>query len=132
MDQKLLEIASDVVEEIKRGDVYQTYETARTAMEKSAVVKPLLTAFSKAKEAYESVRRYGTHHPDFSARAKALQEARVALYGQPEVIEFINAEKALQTMLETLTSRLAEAVSTRIPVKTKTGVLGGGSSCTNA
>ncbi len=131
MNQKLLEITSDVVEALKRDDVYKTYEKARMTMETSGVVKPLLEAFLEAKEAYESVQKRGKHHPDFSVRAKALQQARIALYDCPEVIAFINAEKTLQSTLEKLTSRLAEAVSSRVPVKTKAGALGGGATCLN-
>ncbi len=131
MDQTLLELTSDVVEEMKRGEDYRAYQKARDAMEESDVIRPLLAAFSKAKEAFESVRRYGQHHPNFKARATTLQKARIALYSRPEVIDFINAEKTLQTQLETLTNRLAEAVSSRIPVKNAIGSLQGGSSCTN-
>jgi len=130
MEQKKIELAYELVDEIKQTDTYLHYLEAEQAIKNDSVVQNLSKAFKEAEDAYNDAKQYGKHRPDLKKRQRTFQLAKKALFEHPLVKTYKASEKALQQTLDNVASSIAEAVSPRIKVNYNTGFPQiGGSSC---
>ncbi|MGM0435517.1 MAG: YlbF family regulator [Bacillota bacterium] len=130
MDQKNIELAYELVDEIKQTKTYLDYAEALAAIEESAEVQALSKAFKEAETAYNDAKQYGKHHPDLKKRQHSFQMTKKALFEHPLVKTFKASERALQQILDNVASSIATSVSPRIKVNYNTGFPQiGGSSC---
>jgi len=130
MDQKKIELAYELVDEIKQSETYLRYLDNLNAVERSSEVQTLSNRFKVSEEKYNNAKQYGKHHPDLKQRQRDFQVSKKALFEHPAVRAFKASEKALQQTLDGVAARVAESISTRIKVNYNTGIPQiGGSSC---
>ncbi len=130
MEQKKIELAYELVDEIKETDTYLRYLEAERAIENSPEVQSLSKAFKEAEASYNDAKQYGKYHPDLKKRQQAFQMAKKALFEHPLVKTHKTSEKALQKTLDNVASSIAKSISPRIKVTYNTGFPQiGGSSC---
>ena len=130
MEQKKIELAYELVDEIKQTETYLRYLEAERAIKNTPEVQDLSKAFKEAEVAYNEAKQYGKYHPDLKKRQRAFQLAKKALFEHPLVRAFKASEKALQQTLDSVASSIAESISPRIKVNYNTGFPQiGGSSC---
>ncbi|WP_342525928.1 YlbF family regulator [Chryseomicrobium sp. FSL W7-1435] len=86
-------------------DVYSTPEVARVVHE-----------FSRLKETYEEVQRFGKYHPDYKSINTKIRVKKREMDLIPQVTELKAAENDVQDLLDELSLLLAHAVSHDIKV----------------
>ncbi len=89
-----------------------------------------IQAFTKAKEVYEDVMTTGgSYHPDYKNAIRKLSETKSDLYGKPEVMQYVQTEKAFQDMINEFLQQMTSMVSTHIKTPNKLGIVQKGGSC---
>jgi cell fate (sporulation/competence/biofilm development) regulator YlbF (YheA/YmcA/DUF963 family) len=89
-----------------------------------------IQAFTKAKEVYEDVMTTGgSYHPDYKDAIRKLSETKSELYGKPEVMQYVQTEKAFQDMINEFLQQMTSMVSTHIKTPNKLGIVQKGGSC---
>ncbi len=89
-----------------------------------------IQSFTKAKEVYEDVMTTGgSYHPDYKDAIRKLSETKSELYGKPEVMQYVQTEKAFQDMMNEFLQQMTSMVSTHIKTPNKLGIVQKGGSC---
>jgi cell fate (sporulation/competence/biofilm development) regulator YlbF (YheA/YmcA/DUF963 family) len=89
-----------------------------------------ILAFTQAKEVYEDVMTTGgSYHPDYKDAIRKLSETKSELYGKPEVMQYVQTEKAFQDMINEFLQQMTSMVSTHIKTPNKLGIVQKGGSC---
>ena len=89
-----------------------------------------IQAFTKAKEVYEDVMTTGgSYHPDYKDAIRKLAETKSELYRKPEVMQYVQTEKAFQDMINEFLQQMTSMVSTHIKTPNKLGIVQKGGSC---
>ena len=89
-----------------------------------------IQSFTKAKEVYEDVMTTGgSYHPDYKDAIRKLAETKSELYGKPEVMQYVQTEKAFQDMINEFLQQMTSMVSTHIKTPNKLGIVQKGGSC---
>jgi cell fate (sporulation/competence/biofilm development) regulator YlbF (YheA/YmcA/DUF963 family) len=89
-----------------------------------------IQSFTKAKEVYEDVMTTGgSYHPDYKDAIRKLSETKSELYGKPEVMQYVQTEKAFQDMINEFLQQMTSMVSTHIKTPNKLGIVQKGGSC---
>jgi cell fate (sporulation/competence/biofilm development) regulator YlbF (YheA/YmcA/DUF963 family) len=89
-----------------------------------------IQAFARAKEVYEDVMTTGgSYHPDYKNAIRKLSETKSDLYGKPEVMQYVQTEKAFQDMMNEFLQQMTSMVSTHIKTPNKLGIVQKGGSC---
>ncbi len=130
MDQTKIELAYELVDEIKTSEDYKRYLDALNKVETNPEVQRLSKHFKEAEEKYNEAKQYGVHHPDLKQRQRQFQETKKILFEHPDVQDYKVREKTLQQKLDTVASKLASSISKRIKVNYNSGLPQiGGTSC---
>ncbi len=125
MDEKVMDKAYALVEEIQSMEVYKTLKRLDREIRSNEEVQALIADFKQCEKDYREAERHGEHHPDIARYRRRLSVAKRALHTHPLVKEYKQAEKELQAYLDGLSERIAGAVSPRI----QTDTLKGGITC---
>jgi cell fate (sporulation/competence/biofilm development) regulator YlbF (YheA/YmcA/DUF963 family) len=96
----------------------ESFQAVKTAQEKLNIetIKSLLASFRFAQEKYHDVKKYGKYHPDLARDSKAFQDAKVALYTHPLMVEYQTAARHFQQQLDLFTQTLAHTISKQISI----------------
>ena len=129
MDSELLKIADLVILEIQQMPEYKRWIDTNRLIELDKDIQSLMSAFNQSKSRYEEAKKYGEYHPNLKQYRSQYQKAKTALFSHPTVIEHKNAEKAVQSVLLTLSKNIATSVSTRVPYQTALSSYSEGKSC---
>ncbi|WP_027408250.1 YlbF family regulator [Anoxybacteroides tepidamans] len=100
---------SEVAERYR--DCFQRLKHDRTAQE-------LISYFTKMKERYEEVQRFGRYHPDYYTVTKEIREVKRRLDLHESVAAFKKAENELQELLDEISVLVGKAVSVQVKVPT--------------
>ncbi|HUC93392.1 MAG TPA: YlbF family regulator [Paenibacillus sp.] len=102
-------------------------------MERNGEVQALVKRFAKAKEKFEDCQRFGRFHPDYHAAKDEANAVQRELDAHDCVRGFKAAEKALDELLQEVSTLIARAVSEDIKVPSNDPLpssgCGGGGSC---
>ncbi|WP_070120221.1 YlbF family regulator [Bacillus marinisedimentorum] len=98
------------------SDMMENYRRSKEKMESDPEALELIAAFSKLKEQYEEVQRFGKYHPDFKKVTTEVMELKRKLDLHDTIAEFKKAEEELQEVLDEISQLLGKAVSDQIKV----------------
>ncbi len=100
------------------SDIMEDYRRAKEKMETDPEARELIGVFSKLKDQYEEVQRFGKYHPDFKKVTTEVMELKRKLDLHDSIAEFKKAEEELQKVLDEISQLLGKAVSDQIKVPT--------------
>ncbi|MFK2824888.1 YlbF family regulator [Bacillus sp. B190/17] len=126
---KTVERAEQLAQMILESDVAQKYQSCYFLLYTDPVTKQKIHRFSRLKEQYEEVQRFGRYHPDYSRVMKEVREAKREMDLDENVAAFRIAEKEMQTLLDEISVLIGQAVSKGIKVPTGDPFFSLGSSC---
>lgn len=135
----LLDLSDELSALILESDEAKRYCAKRKALQNSET-QARIHAFTKIKEAFEEVERFGRYHPDYKEVTRKTRALKRELDMDEHIAEFRRAETDLQSLLDEISMLLAGAVSPNIKVPTgnpffeqksgcSTGGCGSGGSC---
>lgn len=121
IDDQLLEL-DDTIEElvtaITQTEQAKTYQVSKIAFDTDESLQEMIADFTLKKTAYEQVADYAAYLPEVKDKKKVLYKLKRQLDLHPKVIAFRQAEVALQELLASVTTALAQAVSPKVFVDT--------------
>ncbi|KMY53514.1 regulator [Bacillus sp. FJAT-27231] len=126
---KTVEQAEGLARKILESDVAQNYQSCYFLLYTNPVTKEKIRRFSRLKEQYEEVQRFGRYHPDYSRVMKEVREAKREMDLDENVAAFRVAENELQRLLDEISVIIGRAVSEGIKVPTGNPFFSTGSSC---
>lgn len=126
---KTVEQAEGFAHMILESDVAENYRSCYFLLYTNPVTKGRIHRFSRLKEQYEEVQRFGRYHPDYSRVMKEVREAKREMDLDENVAAFRVAEKELQNLLDEISVIIGRAVSEGIKVPTGNPFFSTGSSC---
>ncbi len=88
-----------------------------------------INAFTKMKEQYEDVQRFGKYHPDYHTIMKKIREQKRALDLNERIANFKIAENEYQDLLDEVSLIIGKSVSEAVKVPVSNPFFSSGSSC---
>ncbi|QKS71544.1 YlbF family regulator [Paenalkalicoccus suaedae] len=117
-DVSILFEAEDFGDIIVESEVFHHYIETKEALLHDELAQKKLAHFSKLKEKYEEVQRFGKYHPDFRTVTTEVREYKRTVDTEPSIAAFKKAEKELETLLREVSEVIAHNVSPQIMVPT--------------
>ncbi|MFY4773748.1 YlbF family regulator [Metabacillus sp. RGM 3146] len=125
----ILEQAERIGEMIEKSQLAVDYRRLQKALQNDQTAQSLIAEFTKVKEKYEDVQRFGRYHPDYKTISSEMRQVKRNLDMNDSVAAFRRAETNLQTLLDEISVELGRAVSEHIKVPTGNPFFDSGSSC---
>ncbi|NRD78758.1 YlbF family regulator [Bacillus sp. BRMEA1] len=114
----LLEQAESLAKMVLESDIAEQYRISLYKMKNSKESQQKIERFSRMKELYEEVQRFGQYHPDYKKVMKQVREYKREMDLDPYIADFKLAENDLQTLLDEISVLIVGAVSHNIKVPT--------------
>ncbi len=115
---EILDGADELAAMVVHSDVAQQYKEAKRKLLNDKKAQSLIYEFSKMKEKYEEVQRFGKYHPDYKTVSKDIRVLKREVDLLDTVYEYKVAEKALEKLLNEISGIIAGQVSKNIKVPT--------------
>ncbi len=115
MTESLIDLTNETIEAFKTSPLFEAVKKAQIAFNDEEVNKRLDT-YKRWQEKYQDVKKYGHYHPDFKDVQKSFQSAKIQLYTHPLMVEYLEAYKAFQSLLDQFTKTLAMTISEQIQI----------------
>jgi cell fate (sporulation/competence/biofilm development) regulator YlbF (YheA/YmcA/DUF963 family) len=103
---------------IVKSELAEQYRFCLQRLKNDRVAQEIIARFTKAKERYEEVQRFGKYHPDYQTIMKEIREVKRELDLHESIAAFKKAENELQSLLDEISVLLGNAVSEQIKVPT--------------
>lgn len=107
---------NELIKKITEGYTMEKLISSKIAMEKSEDVQRKINSFSAAKRVFEDIEAYGKHAPDYTEKRRAVRQEKRHIDTDPLIMKFRRNENDLQEILDTISYRLAQAVSPDIKI----------------
>jgi cell fate (sporulation/competence/biofilm development) regulator YlbF (YheA/YmcA/DUF963 family) len=127
IDNKCNELVQIIVE----SEIFNTYIMFKNNLNNDENASSIIQKFTKIKDQYEEVQRFGKYHPDYNNTRKLMSEIKIELDTNLSISNFKRAEKELQKLLDEIGLILAESVSESIIVASDSGSLQKNCSCSS-
>lgn len=114
----LLDEAEIIAQMIADSDIAAHYHESKRKLEENVDAQDLIQRFTHMKEKYDEVQRFGRYHPDYKSVIKDMMELKRELDLNDVIHDFKKAEEALEELLNTVSQKIAGAVSPSIKVPT--------------
>lgn len=101
---------------IMQTEEYKQYCHYKLLLEQDLEVKSLINKFTKLKEDFEEVQRFGKYHPDFSTKRREINQFKKEMDMHPIIMEFRRAEFKLQGMLDEVLYHVSHEVSDHVNI----------------
>ncbi|MGL4623831.1 MAG: YlbF family regulator [Culicoidibacterales bacterium] len=95
---------------------YCTWQQVSMAIETDETAQQLLEQFNQAKDTFAEAQRFGRYHPDYQTYQRALAQAKRELDQYPLIVDYKQAQKQVQVLLNQMSIMLGQAVSPHIIV----------------
>ncbi len=95
---------------------YRHYCKYRELLDTDPAAAGLIYRFTKMKEEFEEVQRFGKYHPDFSTKRREINQFKKELDMNPVVMEYRKAEYQLQALLDEILYHVSIGVSQNVNV----------------
>jgi cell fate (sporulation/competence/biofilm development) regulator YlbF (YheA/YmcA/DUF963 family) len=127
----ILEYAENLAKMVLESDIAEQYKVSLYKMKNNQETQQKINRFTRLKDLYEEVQRFGKYHPEYKRVMKQVREYKREMDMDPLVAEFKLAENDLQTLLDEISVIVSGAVSKNIKVPTGNPFFdtGHGSSC---
>lgn len=126
---EILDQAEQLSSIILQSDVVEYYLSCLNKLRTSKETQQKIKAFTKEKELYEEVQRFGRYHPDYQKVMRNIRELKRDMDMDDNVAEFKRAENDLQALLDEVSVIIGKSVSEKIKVPTGNPFFDSSSSC---
>ncbi|MDQ0231295.1 YlbF family regulator [Metabacillus malikii] len=126
---QLLDEAENLAKLVLQSELAEEYRRHYHILKNDKNAQNLIKQFSKVKELYEDVQRFGKYHPDYRKISKEMRDIKRELDLNESVANFKVAETELQGLLDEISIQVGQAVSKYIKVPTGNPFFESGSSC---
>jgi cell fate (sporulation/competence/biofilm development) regulator YlbF (YheA/YmcA/DUF963 family) len=113
---EILEKAEELASMILHSDIADDYRKCLYTLQNDPVAQNLISEFTRCKERYEEVQRFGKYHPDYKVVSKDIRELKRAVDLNKTIFAFKKAENNLQAVLDEISVQLGTAISEHIKV----------------
>lgn len=108
--------ADELGEMILQSETAIKYRDCYNTLYKNESVKRKIFAFSRLKDQYEDVQRFGRYHPDYKKIMMETRQAKREMDMDEHVAAFRRAETELQQLLDDVSLLIARSVSDQVKV----------------
>ncbi|AEH48709.1 YlbF family regulator [Parageobacillus thermoglucosidasius] len=115
---EILNKAESLAKMIAQSEVAEEYRRCSRRLREDRAAQDIIARFTKAKERYEEVQRFGKYHPDYRTVMKEVREAKRELDFHETIADFKKAENAMQQLLDEISMLIGKAVSDNVKVPT--------------
>ncbi|MBB5323802.1 cell fate (sporulation/competence/biofilm development) regulator YlbF (YheA/YmcA/DUF963 family) [Anoxybacillus tepidamans] len=115
---EILNKAESLGKMVVQSEVAEHYRRCLQRLKNDRSAQELIAHFTKAKERYEEVQRFGKYHPDYHTIMKEIREVKRKLDFHETISAFKKAEKELQDLLDEISVLIGKAVSEQVKVPT--------------
>lgn len=127
---QLIEKAEWLGKQIINSNIAENYRFYYNKLQKDQDTQRKIREFTKMKDLYEDVQRFGRFHPDYKEIMVKTRECKREMDLDENVANFRRAENELQSLLDEISVLIARSVSDNIKVPTGNPFFEtGGSSC---
>ncbi|WP_064093825.1 YlbF family regulator [Rossellomorea aquimaris] len=126
---EILDSADELSQWILQSDVADTYRKCLYKLRNSKDTQRKIHTFSRMKESYEEVQRFGRYHPDYKTIMKEIREVKREMDLDENVAEFRRAENELQDLLDEVSLLIGHSVSKNVKVPSGNPFFSSGSAC---
>ncbi|WP_020008746.1 YlbF family regulator [Salinicoccus albus] len=103
-------------EKVMETEIYQHYCKYSQLLDTDPEVSGMINRFTKLKEDFEEVQRFGKYHPDFSTKRREINQFKKQLDMHPVIMEYRRAEYQLQALLDEILYHVSIGVSENVNV----------------
>ncbi|MEL3972298.1 YlbF family regulator [Rossellomorea oryzaecorticis] len=125
---EILDSADELSQWILNSDVAENYRKSLYKLRNNNDTQTKIQKFTRMKEHYEEVQRFGRYHPDYKTVMKEIRELKRDMDMDENVAEFRRAENELQDLLDRVSLIIGHSVSENVKVPTGNPFFSG-SSC---
>ncbi|MCJ8006152.1 YlbF family regulator [Lederbergia wuyishanensis] len=126
---KIIEKAELIAELVIASEIADKYRVSYHKLMNDKATKKKIVEFTKMKELYADVQRFGRYHPDYKEIMIKTRELKREMDLDENVANFRRAEMELQTLLDEISLIIGRSVSEHIKVPTGNPFFDSGSSC---
>ncbi|WP_053219785.1 YlbF family regulator [Virgibacillus senegalensis] len=101
---------------ILQSDVMEEYHQQKRQLQEDAEAQKLIASFTRMKEQYEEVQRFGRYHPDYNQIMKDVRATKREMDMNEKVASFKIAERSLQQFLDEISDLVAHSASEQVKV----------------
>lgn len=113
---QLFDEAESLVAMMTECEVTSRYQESRRIVEADEEAQQLIKTFTKIKERYDEVQRFGKYHPDYKTVINEMMEIKRELDMNDIISAYKKAEEDMENLLNEISGLLAGAVSPSIKV----------------
>ncbi|MFF2876732.1 YlbF family regulator [Gottfriedia sp. NPDC057991] len=113
---QLITVSEELASMIVQSDVADQYRTSYIALINDKTAQEIISRFTKTKDLYEDVQRFGKYHPDYKEIRKKMSEVKRELQLNDTIAAFKQAEDQVQLLLDETSYLMAQAVSPSVKV----------------
>lgn len=110
-DVEILDQLDKVGLMIRESEEYHSYLKYKELLHTDKECRDLINRFTKLKEEFSEVERFGKYHPDFSEMRKKVNKMKKEVDMNPVVTEYRRAEYLLQNILDEVMFIIGQSVS---------------------
>jgi cell fate (sporulation/competence/biofilm development) regulator YlbF (YheA/YmcA/DUF963 family) len=125
----LLDEAEKLASLVLQSEPAEEYRRSYYILKNDKHAQQLISQFTKTKDLYEDVQRFGKYHPDYRKISKDMRDIKRELDLNESVSIFKKAENELQALLDEISVQVGQAVSKHVKVPTGNPFFDSGSSC---
>jgi len=114
----IIEEAERLARMVVESELGEEYRRCYYKLKQDVTAQQIIARFTKTKEQYEEVQRFGKYHPDYSKVMSEIREVKRELDLHETIAAFKKAENALQSLLDEISREIGQAVSEQIKVPT--------------
>ncbi|MBD8068414.1 YlbF family regulator [Bacillus sp. PS06] len=136
---EILDVSEEIANMILQSELMDEYNRSLYTLRHDPEAQKMIAHFTKMKDKYEEVQRFGKYHPDYRAVTLETRELKRKLDLNETIAAFKKAEQEIQNLLDELSRMVGSAVSEQIKVpsgnpyfdslSTCSGGCGSGGSC---
>lgn len=115
---QLLDEAEQLASFVVNSEIAEQYRRSYNILKNDIEAQELIYRFTKIKDLYEDVQRFGKYHPDYRKITKELRDTKRDLDLNETISTFKKSENDLQSLLDEISVELGQAVSVHIKVPT--------------
>ncbi|MFC4320297.1 YlbF family regulator [Litchfieldia salsa] len=126
---EILDVSDEIANMILQSELMDEYNRSLYTLRHNQESQKLIKHFSKMKDKYEEVQRFGKYHPDYRTVTLETRDLKRQLDLNETIAAFKKAEQEIQTLLDEVSRMIGTAVSENIKVPTGNPYFDSLSSC---
>jgi len=125
----IMDEGDSLTQMILSSEQIKQYSEAYFAVYSDDLLKKQIASFTRLKEQYEDVQRFGKYHPDYQQVMKSIRLQKRALDMNERIATLKLAENELQDLLDEVSLLIGKTVSESVKVPVSNPFFAAASSC---